>query len=152
MNESHKGMTMFNLISQVLEGIIWNHWHIKLLSADIDGAKNMTGRVQGAFRRFQSICFAGFYRIWCANHKLDLAIQAVMKTVMKDCYRAHLLLTISYLRRQNTLHSEMGSTCPSVSQTRSLSHSSSSGWLSRHRERIVSYVEEKNASILPSTE
>lgn len=89
---------------------------MKLISAATDGAKNITGCLQGAVSHFQSVCLQRFYRIWCANHQLDTIIQVVMKTVMKDSFRVPLVSMISYLRRQNNLRSEMGTTCPAVRQ------------------------------------
>lgn len=151
LHESHTGLLMFDMISQLLEAVLGSCWRNKLLSVATDGARNMTGRVQGAVTRFQQVCLPGFIRIWCANHQLDLVIQAVVRNVMQDSFRSQLLSVISYLRRQTTLRSKMGSTCPALCQTRWLSLGSSTKWLTRHREEIEEYMMEKNCDLCPTS-
>lgn len=149
MHASHTGELMFNLICQILKALLGPVWDKKLLSVATDGAKNMTGRVQGAVTRFGNVCLPGFFRVWCANHQLDLIVQSVMTTVLQDSFKAPLLAIISFLRRQTTLRSQMGSTCPAVCQTRWMSLGTCTKWLTRHRERIESYMYEKSARCTP---
>lgn len=150
IHESHTGEHIFNLTSNLLHSLLGQQWHRKLLSAATYGASNMTGRIQGAVRRFSNVALPGFFRVWCANHQLDLAIQGVMETVLQHSFRTPLLSVISYLRRQTTLRSAMGSTCPAVCQTRWMSLGSSTKWLTRHRACVVAYMEEKSAACLPT--
>lgn len=151
LTESHTGAVMFQVVQDLLCGVLGIHWWKKLLSVATDGAANMTGRYQGVVTRFEQLALPGFFRIWCAAHQLDLAVQFVMSRVIKDSFRDPLVGLIGYLRRQINLRAEMGTTCPALSTTRWMSLGNCTSWILKHRERIEQYLEEKAPSVAPDT-
>lgn len=88
---------------------------MKLISTAADDTKNKNVCLRGGVSQFQDECLLGLYRIQCANHHFDLAIKAIVTAVMKESFQVPFLAIISYLRRQTTLCSEMGTTCPDIS-------------------------------------
>lgn len=94
MEDSHAGLLMFELIIQVLEGLLGSWRHVKLICTAADRVRNVTARLRGAFSRFEEECLPGFYLIWCANHQLDLVVQGVMNAVMKQSFRLPLFSVI----------------------------------------------------------
>lgn len=110
----------------------------------------MTGTFQGAAKRFKRDCLPGFYKVWCASHKVDLLIQALMNRVMKEAFQDPLVDIILYPRRQYSLRNEMGSTCPFVSRNGWSSLGTCTVWLIWHQARNAAYLIEKIASLQPS--
>lgn len=75
----------------------------------------------------------------------------MMKNDMENSFQLLLVLLILYLRRQNTLWSQMVSTFWNVRQTRWSFRGSLTTWQARHREQIRSYPDQKNLSFFPSS-
>lgn len=152
VNDKHSGEFMFETVQTLLFGLFGEEWKTKMISVASDGARNVTGRYQGAVTRFEIVCFPEIYRIWCAAYQLDLVIQSLMSGVIKREFRDPLVAIIAYFCRQLSLRNEMDTTCPIVSTTRCLSLGSSTRWLVRYRERVSHYMDERAASAKPSAE
>lgn len=72
---SHAEALPFEVIQQILDGIMGINWWKKILFLTPDGTANRTGCHRGVGARFQQISLPGFFRFWCADHQLGLALQ-----------------------------------------------------------------------------
>lgn len=73
----HTGESMFNLIYVLLNSFVGHQWKLKLIGVSTDGATNMVGNVAVSVTRIQNVCEGPIYTVWCADHQLDLDVQAV---------------------------------------------------------------------------
>ena len=98
--QRHTGEVMFSMISLLLD-VLCPEWRTKLLIVTSDGARNMTGRNVGVVTRLNSALPEGcvLIRIWCGCHQLDLLIQFVVDTVVKDNFCSVMTSFVSHLGR-----------------------------------------------------
>lgn len=148
--ERHTGDNMFEVLKRFLDAVFSNSWTKKCVAVSTDGARNMTGRVQGLVTRIQHCCLPGMLRIWCGLHQLDLVMQRVFKPSLEGQFYSTLTTLIGHLRRQANLISEMRSTCPKVSDVRWISMFSSTQWLVENRRRIQQHLDQKKPAWAPS--
>jgi hypothetical protein len=117
MHESHTGEAMYDTMSKCMAALS-DSWLKRVIGISTDGARNMTGRFQGLATRLQRNALPGLTRVWCANHQLDILMQAFYKSVMSEEWYSLLTALVSWLRRQQSLITEMDSQAPLVSDTR----------------------------------
>ena len=119
-----------------------------ILSIGIDGERTMTGRINGVQTLFKRAANYPVVRIWCGLHQVDLVTQREYEQL---CDEIVILLTsmISYLRRQQNLQIKMKSTYPKFASTHWLSMKKVTGWLKRHRVKIIEYFNLKNPTCKP---
>lgn len=110
--------------------------NLKLKGISIDGVDKMVGKTSSAFTRLELDCLRGPYRIWCAADQFDLIVQAVFVKHVKDSCYGTLNNLMTYLRRQTNLISEMGSKCPTVTETSWMSMGIACRWIVSHRSEI----------------
>jgi hypothetical protein len=149
LREAHTGINMAELVHSFMTVLCGESWKDKLVGICTDGARNMTGRVNGAVTHLAAGTLPGFFRVWCAAHQLDLVIQDAMSALCDETFYSNLTALIGYLRRQQNLIASMRSTCPKVASTRWLSLGRVCSWLSKHRARLFEYFAEKKPSCEP---
>lgn len=137
--EAQSCEALFTFVKELLSGLLGDSWRTKLLSCTTNGAKNMTGQHNGAFKRFQSVALPGFFRVWCTARQLDLFIRSFMTGVLNQEFGDPFLSIIGNLRRQFAVPNKMDKTCPSVSGTRLLSIGSCTRWLTCCRVHLMQY-------------
>ena len=108
---------MFSVLERFFDAVFTESWRSQCISISSDGARNMTGRVQGLVTRISNECSPGLIRIWCGLHQLDLVMQSVYIAAFGEQLHSTLTALIGYLRRQQNLITEMRSTCPKVATT-----------------------------------
>jgi hypothetical protein len=152
MYESHSGENMANAIAKFFHSLC-PQWKSKLISVSTDGASSMTGRHQGVVTRLDEFCINehgnGIFRIWCGAHQLDLVIQGIYTKMLNESFIQRIHQVTGYLRRQQNLVREMGTTCPKFVSTRWLSMVRLLKWLKKHRLRVCRYMDEKNPGCKP---
>ena len=125
-------------------------WKTKLIGVTADGAANMTGRHRGVVSKIQNSTLPnGFYRMWCALHQLDIAMQNSVTTHFNNDFHTGLTGLTGCLRRQQNLVQRMKAKCPKVADTRWLSLGKVCEWFCKHRVQILECLDEKNPSCKP---
>jgi hypothetical protein len=149
IHDRHTGEVMFSMISLLLD-VLCPEWKTKLLGVASDGARNMTGRNAGVVTRLGNALPEGcvLIRIWCGAHQLDLVMQFVMDTVVKENFFSDMTAFISHLGRQQLLQASMESTCPRV-VNRWLSTDKVTKWLKNKRPELLKYIEDKKPASAP---
>jgi hypothetical protein len=73
LSGAHSGKSMYNLTASVLTALDRN-WRKKLLGANSEGARIITGCYSGWRSRLANSCAGGgpFYRIHCSSHRVNL--------------------------------------------------------------------------------
>ena len=151
MYESHTGNNMFALTSKILD-VLSPDWKKKLIGVTSDGASNMTGCHVGMVTQIQRLALPGFYRVWCAAHQLDLAVQDRFKSMFNESF-VHVIHGITgHLRRQKNLIKIMKATCPRFIDTRWLSMGRLLNWLIDKRRDVQEHFEQKNPPCRPPDE
>lgn len=149
--ERHTGVNMFVALRRFLVAVFTESWSQKCISVSSDGARNMSGSVQGLVTRILNECPPGIIRIWCGLHQLDLIMQRVFKPALDTEFYSTLVALIGYLRRQFNLIAEMRSTCPKVADTRWMSMFGTTKWLVQNRVRIQQHLNSKKPACTPDT-
>ena len=75
--ERHSGENMFLVLQRLFDAVFSESWRSRCICVSSDGAKNMTGCLQGLVTRISNECSPGLIRIWCGLHQLDLVMQSV---------------------------------------------------------------------------
>ncbi|KAH6578257.1 hypothetical protein BASA61_003987 [Batrachochytrium salamandrivorans] len=131
--EQHTGENMFEVLVKFMDAL-YSPWREILISSSTDGARSMTGRIQGLATRIDQCTAGKLIRIWCGLHQLDLVMQRVFKASLDEKFYSTLTALIGHLRKQQTLISAMRSTCPKVADTRWISMESCTNWLTSHND------------------
>lgn len=149
MHERHTGEVMFLMIVKLFD-VVCPEWKTKLLGVSSDGARNMTGRFAGVVTRLGKALAQNceLIRIWCGAHQLDLVIQHVMDTVVKENFFSVMTAFISHLGRQQILAASMEATCPRV-VNRWLSTDKVTRWFKQKRPELLHYIEDKSPETAP---
>jgi hypothetical protein len=149
MFDRHTGRVMFDMVAKFL-GFICPDWRIRLLGATSDGARNMTGRVEGTLSYLESSLLRelSLIRMWCGGHQLDLVMEHVMNRVVKESFLDVLTAFISHLGRQQTLIADMGTTAPRL-VNRWLSANKVTSWFKKHRPALLRHIETKQPRSSP---
>jgi hypothetical protein len=115
MFNRHTGKVMFQMVVSFLD--VFRHgWKVHLLGVTSDGARNMTGRVFGVITHLNNVmhneCL--LTRVWCGAHQLDLVMEHIMDTIVKERFFTIMTRFITHLTWQLNLIADMKTTCPRV--------------------------------------
>jgi hypothetical protein len=85
MFDWHIGEVMFQMVVSFLD-VLRPGWKVHLLSVSSDGARNMTGRVSSVVTRLSNTMHneCPLTRVWCGAHQLDLVMEHIMDTIVKE--------------------------------------------------------------------
>lgn len=150
LHESHSGENMCKVMEQFLDALIPN-WRKKVIGLTTDGARSMTGHVQGLVTRIQKLVELNVIRVWCGLHQVDLVMQSSYEISLNSKFTKKLTELIGFLRRQYNLISEMKTRCPSFSHVRWLSMGGVLKWLKDNQTRIQKYLVEKKVDWAPNS-
>jgi len=91
-------------------------WKVHLLGVSYDGARNMTGRISGVVTRLNNAMHneCPLTRVWCGVHQLDLVMEHIMDTIVKERFFPVMTGFITHLTRHLNLITDMKTTCPRV--------------------------------------
>jgi hypothetical protein len=133
MFDWHTSEVMFQMVVFFLD-VLCPGWKVHLLSVFSDGARNMTGRVSGVVTRLSNAMHneCPLTRVWCGAHQLDLVMEHIMDTIVKECFFIVMTGFITHLTRQLNLITNMKTTCLRV-VNRWLSTEKVIKWFKIHR-------------------
>lgn len=117
MSGSHTGIYQYQCVVNVLD-VLCPNWKTSLICATTDGARDMTGRIQGLVTRIGQVVSPGFLRVWCLLHQLDILMRKQYHSLYGGEYWSTMIKSVSHLRRQYKLIDVMGATCPLLRDTR----------------------------------
>jgi hypothetical protein len=108
----HTGKVMFQMVVSFLD-VFRLGWKVHLLGVSFDGVRNMTGRVSGVVIRLSNVMHneCPLIRIWCGAHQLDLVMEHIMDTIVKECFFIVMTGFITHLTWQLNLIADMKTTC-----------------------------------------
>jgi hypothetical protein len=111
----------------------------------------VTGQVKGVESRIERETPDGVIcRVWCGLLQLDLIVPRLLKDVCDEEFYRELTSVIGHLRRQTNLIESMGCKCPTVADTRWLSASVLTDWLSVNRGTLIEHYSRKPERLRPS--
>ena len=139
---------MFNVLVQFLDALCTS-WRDILVSSSTDGARSMTGRIQGFATQIGDCTNGKLIRIWCGLHQSDLVMQSVFKQALNEDFVSTLTALIGHLRRQQNLISNMRTTCPKLADTSWMSMAICTSWLTNNVVAFQQILLEKNARCSP---
>eukprot|EP00171_Calliarthron_tuberculosum_P001131 IDg1131t1 len=142
VHNRHTGQSIFNTFSKAMDAL-FSDWRKTIVGASSDGEKKMTGRHQGVITRIQRVARAGFMRIWCGAHQLDLCMQSFYLAI-PDAFYSKFTSLVAYLRRQQTFIADERCQCPLICDTRWLNMIKVTTWFDKHRLAVVAYLDEKS--------
>lgn len=90
------------------------------------------------------------YRIWCPLHQLDLDMKSGMNNIQDGQFYKDAHAFSVYLRVQQILIAEMGTTCPRDTN-RWTYITAMLSWMLKHHVRLFQRIEEKHSHQAPST-
>ena len=111
----------------------------------------MTGQLASVVTRLGNALYQNcqLIRVWCGAYQLNLVIQHVMDSVVKENFFSVMTAFISHLGWQQILSASMDSTCPWV-VNRWLSSNKVTRWFKQKRPELLQYIREKNPATAPS--
>ena len=93
---SHTGLAQFNLISKLLD-ILFPHWKETPIGVSSDGARNMTGAVQGFVTRLQQASIRpGFIRVWFLLYQLEIKLEEACMALEGSTFMTTVLSMVSH--------------------------------------------------------
>jgi hypothetical protein len=115
MFNRHIDEVMFQMVVFFLD-VLRPDSKVHLLGVSSDGARNMTGRVSSVITRFSNAMHneCPLIRVWCGAHQLDLVMEHIMDTIVKECFFTVMTGFITHLTRQLNLIADMKTMCPRV--------------------------------------
>jgi len=87
MFNQHTGEVMFQMVVSFLD--VFRHgWKVHLLGVSSDGVHNMTGCGFGVVTRFSNAMHneCPLTQVLCGAHQLDLVMEHIMDTIVKECF------------------------------------------------------------------
>ena len=87
---------MFNVLVQFLDALCTS-WRDIYVSSSTDGARSMTGRIQGLATRIGYCTTGNLIQIWFGLHQLDLVMQSVFKQALNEDFLSTLTALIGHL-------------------------------------------------------
>jgi hypothetical protein len=117
-------------MADVLDKLCEN-WREKVFGVTNDGDRSMAGQVKGVESRIERETPDGMIcRVWCGLLQLYLIMPRLLTDICDEEFYRELTSVIGHLRRQTNLIESMGCKCPTVADTRWLSASVLTDWLS----------------------
>ncbi|CAK9196795.1 unnamed protein product [Sphagnum troendelagicum] len=85
MFDRHTGEVMYKMVAAFLN-VMCPVWTVCLLGISSDGARNMTGQVAGVVTRLNNAMHneCPLIRVWCGAHQLDLIMEYIMNSIVKE--------------------------------------------------------------------
>jgi hypothetical protein len=119
-------------------------WKVHLLGVSSDGARNITGRVSDVVTCLSNAMHneCPLTRVWCGAHQLDLIMEHIMDTIVKERFFTIMTGFITHLTRQLNLIADMKTTCPRV-VNRWLSTEKVIKWFKIHWPQLLAHIESK---------
>jgi hypothetical protein len=149
MFDWHTDEVMFQMVVSFLD-VLCPGWKVHLFGVSSDGAHNMTSRVSGVVTRFSNAMHneCPLTRVWCGAHQLDLVMEHIMDTIVKE--HSFIVMTgfITHLTQQLNLIAAMKTTCPHV-VNRWLSTEKVIKWFKIHRPQLLAHIESKQPPSAP---
>ena len=149
-HERKTAANLFNLLERVLD-ILHPNWRNFIIGFTSDGEPTMTGHVGGVGVRFNQAATLPIYRFWCALHQLDLDIQAEYENYLNENFINQMNALIGYLRRQQNLHTQMGSICPRFVSTRWAGIEKVLTWLADNKVTVFNWLQQKQPACTPGS-
>jgi hypothetical protein len=108
MFDRHTGEVMYKMVAAFLN-VMCPVWTVRLLGISSDGARNMTGRVAGVVTRLSNAMHneCPLIRVWCGAHQLDLIMEYIMNSIVKERFFTTMTGFITHLTRQHNLIADM---------------------------------------------
>ena len=140
---------LFDMASTALDAVV-PKWRAKLIAISTDGEPAMTGRLNGLATLFQrAVDGDDMIRIWCGLHQLDLIVQAAYRKLYNNDFIELLTGLIGYLRRQQNLITQMGTTCQKLMLTRWAHMHRALQWFVENRVDVMQYLAAKKPGCSP---
>ncbi len=100
MFDWHTSEVMFQMVVSFLD-VLRPGWKVHQLGVSSDGARNMTGRVFGVVTRLSKAMHneCPLTRVWCGAHQLDLVMEHIMDTIVKERFFTVMTEFITHLTR-----------------------------------------------------
>jgi hypothetical protein len=132
---------MFDMVVSFLD-VLCPGWKVHLLGVSSDGARNMTGRASGVVTRLSNAMHSEcpLTRVWCGAHQLDLIMEYIMGTIVKERFFTVMTSFIVHLTRQLHLIADMKTTCPRV-VNRWLATEKVIMWSKIYRPQLLAHIE-----------
>jgi len=146
--DSHTGENMINVVAKFLDAL-YMPWRNILVSALTDGARSITGRIQGLATRSGKCTTGKLIRIWCGLHHLNFTMQSIFKAALNENFYSAFTTLIDHLHRQQNLISQMRTTCPKVADTRWNSMYSCTSWLTNNIIAVQQHLFQKQSRCGP---
>jgi hypothetical protein len=145
----HTGEVMFQMVVSFLD-VLHPGWKVHILGVSSNGARNMTGRVSGVVTRLSNAMHneCPLTRVWCGAHQLDLVMEHIMDTIVKEHFFTVMIGFITHLTRQLNLIADMKTTCPRVIN-RWLSTEKVIKWFKIHWPQLLAHIEFKQPPSAP---
>jgi hypothetical protein len=85
MFNRHTGEVMFQMVVSFLD-VLHPGWKVHLLGVSSDGARNMIGRVSRVVTHLSNAMHneCPLTQVWCGAHQLDLVMEHIMDTIVKE--------------------------------------------------------------------
>lgn len=141
--------SIYKSLSCVL-GVLCTNWRDKLIGLSIDGSELAHNALLGIVDRIRADTPTNLIRTWSGAHQLDLVMKSVYSSALDESFHDTLSKFISYLRKQDTLISELKSLCPKVASSTSwLSVERALRWIKTYRLRILQHLDDKKPACSP---
>jgi hypothetical protein len=149
MFNRHTDEVMFQMVVSFLD-VLRPGWKVHLLGVSSDGARNMTGRVSGVVTRLNNAMHneCPLTRVWCGAHQLDLVMEHIMDTIVKERFFTIMTGFITHLTWQLNLIADMKTTCPRVVNCW-LSTEKVIKWFKIHRPQLLAHIESQQPPSAP---
>jgi len=104
MFDRHTGEVMYKMVATFLN-VMCPVWIVRLLGISSDGARNMTGRVAGVVTHLSNAMHneCPLIRVWCGAHQLDLIMEFIMNSIVKERFFTTMTGFITTLRDNKIL-------------------------------------------------
>jgi len=96
----------------MLLGALCVSWANKLIGVASDGERTNMGHITGIQKQLVDLAMHDVTQVNCVNHQADLVVQATVKLINGGNFVAKVYEVMVYLRKQNTLITEMGVASP----------------------------------------
>jgi hypothetical protein len=149
MFDWHTGEVMYKMVEAFLN-VMCPVWTVCLLGISSDGARNMMGQVAGVVTCLSNAMHnkCPSIQMWCRAHQLDLIIEYIMNSIVKECFFMTMTGFITHLTQQQNLIADMQTTCPRV-VNHWLSTKKVIKWFKAHWPQLLAHIESKQPDSAP---
>jgi len=149
MFDWHIGEVMFQMVVSFLD-VLCPGWKVHLLGVSSNRARNMTSHVSGVVTCLNNAMHneCPLTRVWCGAHQLNLVMEHIMDTIVKEHFFIIMTGFITHLTQQLNLIVDMKTTCPRV-VNRWLSTEKVIKWFKIHRPQLLAHIGSKQLPSAP---